>query len=310
MNFREAQQEDIPQIVELLKASLGEGLIPKSEDLWRWKHERNPFGKSLVIVAEVNEKLVGVRAFLRWRWLQNSKSLDALRAVDTAVLPEMQGQGIFSRLTKQLAKKAADDGFQFIFNTPNKKSLPGYLKLGWRKLGKVNLAIQFNHIFPKNSQSIDCQPIVDFEKLGFYDFNNSKCGISTSYSLAYIKWRYFENPLFKYEFATDYATYLLIYRFKISKGLRELRIVDFFVLKNGVEIELNSLRDKLRKIQETVHFTSCALNGDVHLFQKLGKFWKIPFGPVLTVKALNFDLSQVSELSKEWNYSIGDLELF
>jgi hypothetical protein len=39
-------------MIGLLKKSLGEGLIPKSEALWNWKHEQNPFGASFVLLAE------------------------------------------------------------------------------------------------------------------------------------------------------------------------------------------------------------------------------------------------------------------
>jgi len=39
-------------MIELLKKKPGEGLIPKSEALWTWKHEENPFGASFVLLAK------------------------------------------------------------------------------------------------------------------------------------------------------------------------------------------------------------------------------------------------------------------
>jgi N-acetylglutamate synthase-like GNAT family acetyltransferase len=51
MEIRPAHENDIPAIVELLKLSLGESLMPKSEAFWRWKHIDNPFGKSPVILG-------------------------------------------------------------------------------------------------------------------------------------------------------------------------------------------------------------------------------------------------------------------
>ena len=35
-----------------------------------------------------------------------------------------------------------DDGIAFVFNTPNDKSRPGYLKMGWREVGKLPVAIR------------------------------------------------------------------------------------------------------------------------------------------------------------------------
>jgi hypothetical protein len=64
MQIRPATPQDKPAMIELLKKSLGEGLIPKSEALWTWKHEQNPFGASFVLLAEENGALIGLRAFI------------------------------------------------------------------------------------------------------------------------------------------------------------------------------------------------------------------------------------------------------
>lgn len=64
MIIREATDSDISSIVLLLKDSLGESLTPKSEALWNWKHQTNPFGNSPILVAEDEGKLVGVRSFM------------------------------------------------------------------------------------------------------------------------------------------------------------------------------------------------------------------------------------------------------
>ena len=94
MNFREATEEDIPGIIFLLKVSLGEGLIPKSEALWRWKHVDNPFGASPVWLAEEDGKIVGVRAFMRWKYTDGMRVYNALRAVDTVTQPHYQRKRI------------------------------------------------------------------------------------------------------------------------------------------------------------------------------------------------------------------------
>ena len=93
MIIRKATESDIPEIIDLLKRSLGESLIPKSEPLWRWKHLENPFGPSPCLLAEENGKLIGVRAFLRWDYVENQQIYHAYRAVDTATHPDHQGKG-------------------------------------------------------------------------------------------------------------------------------------------------------------------------------------------------------------------------
>ncbi len=99
LQIRTAVEEDKPSIINLLRESLGESTIPKSESLWTWKHELNPFGKSFVMVAEENEMIIGVRAFMQWHFERRGKLYYAIRAVDTATHPAYQGKGIFKKLT-------------------------------------------------------------------------------------------------------------------------------------------------------------------------------------------------------------------
>jgi hypothetical protein len=82
-----------------------------------------------------------VRVFLRWRFRDDhGEDLSAVRAVDTATHPDWRGKGIFSMLTLGALPDLADDGVDFVFNTPNDKSMPGYLKMGWSTIGKVPVA--------------------------------------------------------------------------------------------------------------------------------------------------------------------------
>jgi len=130
MEIREAKETDISEIVKVLKASLGEDQLELSEKVWHYKHIDNPFGKSIVLIAVENEKIIGVRAFMRWEWKYASNKYSALRAVDTATHPQHQGKGIFKKLTLKAVELAKSNNDNFIFNTPNEQSRPGYLKMG------------------------------------------------------------------------------------------------------------------------------------------------------------------------------------
>jgi GNAT superfamily N-acetyltransferase len=109
------------------------------EAFFNWKHDENVFGESPMWVAEAADgEIVGVRILLRWRFRDESgKFLSATRAVDTATDPDWQGKGIFSSLTRGALSDLAEEGVDFVFNTPNDKSLPGYLKMGWCKVGRL-----------------------------------------------------------------------------------------------------------------------------------------------------------------------------
>jgi hypothetical protein len=82
-------------------------------------------------------RIVGFRTFLRWELEGPAGLVRAVRAVDTATHPDYQRRGIFSQLTRVALEELAAEGVDLVFNTPNDRSGPGYLKLGWRRLGPV-----------------------------------------------------------------------------------------------------------------------------------------------------------------------------
>jgi GNAT superfamily N-acetyltransferase len=142
LDIREATPDDRPAIIELCRASLGWGDDPRFEQLFSWKHDQNAFGPSYLWVATDGGRIVGLRAFMRWEFVRGGEVLHAVRAVDTATHPDYQGKGLFTAMTVHGLDVIGDDGIDFVFNTPNDKSLPGYLKMGWREVGKLPVAIR------------------------------------------------------------------------------------------------------------------------------------------------------------------------
>lgn len=139
--IRKASEDDLPQVLDLLQASLGWVPDGQFEAFFRWKHHENPAGRSPAWVAEHAGEVVAFRTFLRWRLL-GPDPVSAVRAVDTATHPRWQGRGLFRALTEHGIAALADDGTQLVFNTPNDSSRPGYLKMGWQVVGRVPVRIR------------------------------------------------------------------------------------------------------------------------------------------------------------------------
>src|SRR4051812_2685130 len=99
MIVRPSTSADIPEIIDLLKKSLGETVTLKTENFFLWKHAQNPFGSSKILLAIEDEKIIGIRAFMYWNWVSDKQVISAVRAVDTATDPDFQGKGIFKKLT-------------------------------------------------------------------------------------------------------------------------------------------------------------------------------------------------------------------
>jgi len=313
MLIREATELDIPEILEVLKASLGETSSKKTEEVWRYKHVDNPFGKSLVLVAVENDMIIGVRALMRWKWQLGKQVFSAFRAVDTATHPEHQGKGIFKKLTLKSIEIAKERGGDFIFNTPNTQSLPGYLKMGWGEVDKLKI-----RIIPANLLNW-----LNVKQTGHYEINNTNSdaqlnGLISKYnklkaeenklftlkSPEYLLWRYENNPLQKYEVKADEDFYLAGY-IKEHKYFKELRITEhIYSNDSGLQKINKAVKEFSKKFGAQLITTSAELN--------FGIGFSGNYGPVLTLRDVNLDLNLNQELLQlnNWSYTLGDLELF
>jgi N-acetylglutamate synthase-like GNAT family acetyltransferase len=312
MIIREGTESDIPQIIQLLKDSLGESLIPKSTELWNWKHRANPFGESPTLVATTDNRIVGVRTFLRWEFTDGTRLIKACRAVDTAIHPEYQGEGLFKKLTLELVESLKAEEIDLIFNTPNSASLPGYLKMGWAKWGKLPLKLDFHFNSEKNKHSTKQQSWDEIENLiSAIESEKSSSGqLNTNLTTGYLSWRYRDCPLFPYYFISDNKSYILFYRIKEGKMGRELRIADFFTVGKPSEKAKIELQKKLNLTKKVAgaRFTSYSglkFSGEKAL--DLGILPVVPMGPVVTLRQTN---DKFSPLDQHWSWSLGDLEVF
>lgn len=140
---REPVPEDEPRLLALLTASLAGGPTgERTADFFRWKHRANVFGPSPGLVAETPDgRIAGVRLFLRWEFTAAGRAVRAVRPVDTATHPDFRGRGIFRELTLGLLERVSRDT-ALVFNTPNANSLPGYLGMGWQRVGTVPVAVR------------------------------------------------------------------------------------------------------------------------------------------------------------------------
>ena len=310
MIVRTSTPEDIPAIVALLQLSLGEGLMKKSSITWKYKHVDNPFGASKVLLAFEGDILVGVRAFMKWQWRLGTEVWTAHRAVDTATHPDYQGKGIFKKLTLQALGEIQKEGETFVFNTPNQYSRPGYLKMGWQLIDTIELAVipTILYVIPYFFSKVKPENTISTAKLDqicmAYNLDLAKKKvIFTPKSAAYLKWRYVENPLQDYVIFTSNDWYMVFY-IKKHRFFNELRVVE--------TIGSNFYHKQMQKailgyaFQKRCWVISTA-NKDLFGCKIYGKF-----GPKLIIKFLAKDSHFINTAYaiQNWQYSLGDLELF
>lgn len=213
ITIRVATDDDRDAIVALCRASLGWSADDPNEAFFTWKHDENWFGRSPSWVAESDGRLVGLRVFLRWQFRDRDGSVvSAVRAVDTATHPDAQGQGIFRRLTLGALPDLREMGVDFVFNTPNTKSRPGYLKMGWGDVGSAPVALRIAG--PRHAPAVlgaraaaekwsrptevgvaAADAFADTELADRALARSRPAGITTDRSAGYLRWRYSFGPL-------------------------------------------------------------------------------------------------------------------
>ena len=315
MTIREATAADVPAIVDLLRLSLGDVSTTKSAAYWAWKHVHNPFGPSRVLLAEADGILVGVRAFMQWRWTDGRREYTALRAVDTATHPGYRGQGIFKKLTLALIDLRTRAGDDFIFNTPNEQSKPGYLKMGWRELGRLPVSLRIHrpltllrNKLSKHASPVDLPPPPAPFDWAIGSTIGSTIGAGpqveawrTAPRGDYLTWRYRDCPVVDYVATGEAGKYLIVAHPKQGALGLELRIVSTRIdpaHAAAARRGLAALVDRYRPV-----YSSVAPGGGLDTGVSITR----PFGPVLTYRTLNYD--RPPGLS-DWQYELGDMELF
>jgi GNAT superfamily N-acetyltransferase len=318
---------DEADVLELLDASLGGGPAGRRPpDFFRWKHLANPFGPSFMLVAEADGRLAGLRAFMRWRFAAGGKALRAVRAVDTATHPDYQGLGVFSRLTRA-ALEALDGEVDLVFNTPNAKSGPGYLKLGWREVGRVPVAVRVRRplrllgarrLDPPPAPPVAAEPAARVLERGeevarLLAREPAARGLATPRDLTYLRWRYGAAPLLDYRAVTEERggelAGLALFRVRPRGGLWETTIAEVLAGGDG-----RTARRLLRRVAAAAPVDHLTLHAPARSrlarAAAAGGFLRSPAGIRLVVRPFHDGLRPDPTDLGAWALSLGDLEVF
>ena len=308
-------------VVDLLAASLG--WLPDDHHLrfFGWKHQDNPFGPSAAWVAEAGGRVVGFRTFLLWEFLAGGSGVvRAVRAVDTATHPEFRGAGIFRRLTLHGVEALTEEGVAFVFNTPNDQSRPGYLKMGWRELGRPPVAARPRtplafvrmagarrpaDLWSRSSRAgVPAAEALEgpegdrIERL--LQASTPASGPVTHRTLAYLRWRYAGFAPLNYRVLADERG-AAFFRLRGRGRATEAVVDDVIAADGGVTGVAGLVRDLVQ---------ASGADYGLRLGTPVVRAGEVPIpgaGPVVTFRPLR---QATCPPLTEWDLSMGDIELF
>ena len=287
-----------------------------------------------MLVAEADGRLIGLRAFMRWRFRADDRVVHAVRAVDTATHPDYQGRGVFSMLTRRAIEEMRGE-IELIFNTPNEKSLPGYLKMGWQSVGRVPILVRPRHpvrlvrersSFYGSAEPTTGRPTVDAETAA--DVLTSETEIarlldratvsdprfSTDRSVNYLRWRYASPPLLDYRAIRDIGEAglrgLAVFRVRPRGRLWESTVAEV-IAEAGDGATVSRLLRGVRRAARVDHLTASFPPGSTPSRSALRRgFFRAPGGLTMVVNPLREGIHPEPRSLSSWAIDLGDLEVF
>jgi len=328
MLIREYGDEDETAVLSLLASSLGGGPTgTRSPRLFRWKHLDNPSGRSLMLLAACDERVVGLRAFMRWRFVGDAEVIRAVRAVDTATHPDFQGRGIFRTLTLEALDRLRGDT-DVVFNTPNEKSMPGYLKMGWRSVGRLPVLLAPRHPVRVLGRwrAADQRPtgLVDAptaaEALADPDVPRLLVGrperrLHTIRTPEYLRWRYADAPLLDYRAVTERdsggrLSAMAIFRVRLRGSLREATVSELLLGQGGAAVGRRLLRAVARAGRvDHLAMVFAPRSPERSAARRAGAL-RAPGGVTLLCNPLHDPIDPDPTSMTSWALTTGDVEVF
>jgi GNAT superfamily N-acetyltransferase len=317
---RRMQPMDERQILALLEIALGWRPEDPNDAFFAWKHRDNPFGQSPSWVAMDSDRVVGFRTLMRWELDTGNGPVRAVRAVDTATHPDRQGRGIFSALTRQAVDDLRAEGVDWVFNTPNDKSRPGYLKMGWQPVGRLPAGLHPASVtsLPRIANSrvpAELWSVPNPAGLSPDDVLGDEAalarllaavvwpaGMRTRRTPAYLQWRYGFQPLAYRALLAKSSVEdgLLLYRLRRRGHATELVVGDLLLPDPTLSAARNLVRAALQATgaDYALGLRTAPASGLLPLPRQ---------GPLLTWRALA--RTSMPPLG-DWRLSLGDIELF
>jgi GNAT superfamily N-acetyltransferase len=320
---RDATTADVPALLALLADAMARDANDhRFAALYRWKHEENAFGASPAWVATDGDRIAGLRVFMRWEFLLDGRPVRAVRAVDTATHPDYQGRGVFTKLTMHALDAVRADGIDFVFNTPNDQSRPGYLKMGWHVVGKLPVSVRPRSpralarmvaarvpaerwSAPSDAGDPAADVLTDDAALhDLLDTYPARSGLRTRLSGEFLRWRY-GTPLLAYRAVVargGLANGVALLRVRRRGRAREAVLCEVLAPEGDVRIERALVAEAARQAG-----ADYVLRLGGRAFERSG-FVRLPGqGPVLTRRAAATDAP--AELNA-WHLTLGDVGLF
>lgn len=204
---------------------------------WKWRHEANPCGNSLIRYAESEDGIIGCLEYTPCEIVVDSKPARAGRGGNSVVAPAHRNQGLRIKLRQAIMEEAERQGWLCLLGFPNRLAYGGARKQGgfanicsltrFVKVLRITALFRAIPSTPKgrpaaggpattsdilpmapepgpyesgrSSVSIQVDSTLDAEYDEFWQrFTTTSRASVLAKTRAFMQWRYIDNPFFNY----------------------------------------------------------------------------------------------------------------
>lgn len=249
----------------------------QSAEFWQWEFVDNPDGPARLFIAEDEGRVVGHYAIIPQRFSFSGTHVMGSIVVDVMTHPDYRFQGMFKKIGRFSLAQAAN-GIGFATGYPIRKEvMPGHLAIGWnvhqripvlvRPLDWSAVAERFGLPFGRAIASVasrwrrftgsrrSCPAVAErIAAIGPDQLAELQALCASALakfvhrvrSVAYLRWRYFDNPAWRYELlglwrGDELQAFVALRRAKLL-GVDSLAIVDAACLEHAADALVRLLK--------------------------------------------------------------------
>ena len=324
MKIRKYKNKDEIQILKLDRLVEEHPWNRRNLKNWYWKYKgKNPFGRSLVWVAEKEKKIVATFSVIPLEYILDKKTVLGGCSIAMIVHPDYQNKGLIKFVADKLFNDAALNRISFIYGYPNEKAYQIHKQFfSYEDISMQNLFHKKldNKLITNRTNSFTVEKANNFSKAFDSFLNNVKKQrkICLNRNINFLKWRYLQRPDYSYDFflfknnKNKICAYVVLKIYKENK-IKRGHIIDCFYDKKE-----NVFSDIIKFSEEYFYKAKCSeitlwLQGDQIAKNKLiNAKYKIKNKRPMICKFLKEGKKFKKKLnSKDWFFTMGDtLEIY
>lgn len=317
------------------------------EAFFNWKNVKNPIVNNepiIYLIFNEDNKLIGSNSFFPGKMTYNGIEYLGVQSGDTMVTKEYRGKGLFQKVIKYAMDDLNKNGFSFIYGFANKNSHPGFVKLGFDTLCKVNTYIKilsYERVLTEKKGNIPGIRVVgraadalislisgsgkgDYIVEATDKFDDNTCSfINMIYNEGYynglvhqiknkgfIEWKYDQKPYSKYDHITIRKDGVILAAFIVrideSVGRKTGDIVEYFIRDRNSLVQYFKVLEKYYR-KKSMNFISIwdISNNEVQNMGVKNKYIRREDEIFFIVKPLNDNLEFMSNMNI-WHAVSGD----